>query len=283
VFGIAISNIKGYRCKKALFLVGEGETGKSQIRALVEECVGLKCCSSAELSALERPFTLGTMFGKRLAGSNDLGFTDLPEVKTFKQLTGGDMLQFEKKFGDPFMARFNGIMWYSMNKLPSFSGDRGKHVFERILIVECAKAIDESKRDANLLEKMRTEKESFVRECVILAARVKNRNWKLTIPESSVIAVKNYRDDISSARTFLKENGVLLNKHDVECWKSRDVYSTYKVWSLSVGFKPMSSIAFFREAIDYYEIEKDTLKFHKKSGNYCTLKLDIEDGLEMLN
>ena len=34
--GACISNIKGWRMKKALFLVGDGNTGKSQLKSLVE-------------------------------------------------------------------------------------------------------------------------------------------------------------------------------------------------------------------------------------------------------
>lgn len=38
--GVCISNIKGWRLKKALFLVGDGDTGKSQLKSLVERLLG---------------------------------------------------------------------------------------------------------------------------------------------------------------------------------------------------------------------------------------------------
>jgi len=38
--GACISNIKGWRMKKALFLVGDGDTGKSQLKSLVERLLG---------------------------------------------------------------------------------------------------------------------------------------------------------------------------------------------------------------------------------------------------
>ena len=38
--GVCISNIKGWRMKKALFLVGDGDTGKSQLKSLVERLLG---------------------------------------------------------------------------------------------------------------------------------------------------------------------------------------------------------------------------------------------------
>ena len=38
--GITISNIKGWRTKKALFLVGDGNTGKSQLKSLTERLLG---------------------------------------------------------------------------------------------------------------------------------------------------------------------------------------------------------------------------------------------------
>lgn len=39
--GACISNVKGWRMKKALFLVGEGDTGKSQLKSLVERLLGI--------------------------------------------------------------------------------------------------------------------------------------------------------------------------------------------------------------------------------------------------
>ena len=39
--GVCISNIKGYRLKKALFLVGDGNTGKSQLKSLIEKILYL--------------------------------------------------------------------------------------------------------------------------------------------------------------------------------------------------------------------------------------------------
>ena len=36
--GVCISNVKGWRMKKALFLVGAGDTGKSKLKSLVERC-----------------------------------------------------------------------------------------------------------------------------------------------------------------------------------------------------------------------------------------------------
>ena len=38
--GACISNVKGWRMKKALFLVGAGDTGKSQLKSLVERLLG---------------------------------------------------------------------------------------------------------------------------------------------------------------------------------------------------------------------------------------------------
>ena len=38
--GACFSSIKGYRFKKALFLVGDGDTGKSQLKSLTEKILG---------------------------------------------------------------------------------------------------------------------------------------------------------------------------------------------------------------------------------------------------
>jgi P4 family phage/plasmid primase-like protien len=277
--GMAFSNIKGFKTKKALFLLGEKDSGKSQLRALVEQILGIENCTSIDLLTLERRFGTGLVFGKRLVGSNDLGFADIPELRIFKQLTGGDSILMENKFADGFTARYNGVLWFSMNKLPNFGGDRGNAVLERIVIIKCGKPCPIEKQDRNLVEKMFEEREAIIRDCIYAAAEVVRRGYRFTIPEASKKALAAYELELSPVKNFLSNHcAVSLNKH--EMLKSSEVYGSYCRWCHENGYKSASIKNFICEAAEWASkltrLKIDDFITHKKDANYYPLKWKVK-------
>ena len=260
--GIILSNVKGYRTKKALFLRGDTDTGKSQLRMLVEKLLGPDNYASIDLATLERRFGTGLIFGKRLVGSNDLGFTDLPELGAFKQLTGGDEILMENKFSDGFTARFNGILWFSMNKLPYFGGDRGKAVVDRIIIIECGDSRPEELQDKNLAEKLFEEREGIVAKCLAAAKDVLTHEYRYSIPGASKEDSVKYGRDLSTVKTYLTEC-CALSPVDSPIWtKAQVLYSLYRSWCWQNGYLPVSMRTFAIELVENYELPAAQIKRH---------------------
>jgi P4 family phage/plasmid primase-like protien len=280
--GVALSNIKGYRTKKALFLVGEGNTGKSQVRALVERLLGHENCASVDLATLERRFGTGLAFGKRLVGSNDLGFADIPELQVFKQLTGGDTMLMESKFVDGFTAAYGGVLWFSMNRLPSFGGDKGRHVFDRIVIVECGEPCPEERRDRHICDRMYAERDAIVMECLVAAAAVKKRGYRYSIPRSSTEALDRYETDVSTVKAFVMEFCVFVPNDDGVWVKSAAMYRGYRQWCGENGYLASSAKAFTREAAEFVGIPAGTLKTHRRDGDYYPFSWSVEGGFDEL-
>ena len=108
--GTAISNVKGYRMKKSLFHVGKGNTVKKQLRSLVERLISRNNYTSLDLTELEARFGTSNIYGKRLAGSSDMSFMTVSELKTFKKCTGGDSLFAELKGMNGFEFTYNGLL-----------------------------------------------------------------------------------------------------------------------------------------------------------------------------
>lgn len=90
--GACLSNIKGWRMKKSLFMVGDGNTGKSQLKSLTERLLGKGNFIGIDLKEIEARFGTGAIYGTRLAGSSDMSFLSVDELKAFKKITGGDSL-----------------------------------------------------------------------------------------------------------------------------------------------------------------------------------------------
>ena len=110
--GVCISNVKGWRMKKALFLVGQGDTGKSQLKSLVERLLGRGNFIGIDLKEIESRFGTGAIYGTRIAGSSDMSFLSVDDLKTFKKMTGGDSIFAEFKGQQAFEFTFNGLLWF---------------------------------------------------------------------------------------------------------------------------------------------------------------------------
>lgn len=205
VMGVAISNVKGWRTKKALFLVGDGNTGKSQLKSLTERLLGKNNYIGMDLSEIEARFGTGSLYGKRLAGSSDMSFLSVDELKVFKKLTGGDDVHMEFKGQQAFSATFTGILWFCANKLPRFSGDKGGWIYSRIMPIWCPNVIPPEKQDKQLLDKMYAEREGIVQKCVKALQAVIRNGYKFSEPVSVIAAREQYQATNSTVISFFEE------------------------------------------------------------------------------
>lgn len=203
--GACISNIQGWRMKKTLFLVGSGNTGKSQLKSLTEKLLGNGNFVGIDLSEIEARFGTGTIYGKRLAGSSDMSFMSIGEIKTLKRISGGDSIHAEFKGQQSFQYTYKGLTWFCMNKLPRFSGDTGQWVYDRIMVVDCPNVIPVDQQDKQLLDKMYAEREGIVQKAVAALQRVIANGYRFTEPDSVKLARTEYQKTNSTVITFFAE------------------------------------------------------------------------------
>jgi P4 family phage/plasmid primase-like protien len=227
--GVAISNIKGWRMKKALFMVGLGDTGKSQLRELTNRLIGVENVSGIDLESLEARFGTSTVFNKRIVGSADMSYATIKELKSFKQLTGGDTISAEFKGRNAFNFKYDGLVWFCCNELPKFGGDRGDWVYNRIMVCECNNPV--LKMDKHLQDKMFTEREYIVTLAIKELQKVIDNDYEFIIPDCMKQATEQYKVDNDSFLQFLDEcttprlNGKIYD----DCDKKR-FYEVYKAW-----------------------------------------------------
>ena len=229
--GVCISSVKGYRFKKALFLVGEGNTGKSILKSLIEKFLGRGHYIGIDLKEIEARFGTGVIYGRRLAGSADMSFMSLNELKTFKSLTGGDSVFAEFKGGQGFTYTFTGMLCFCMNKLPRFGGDNGDWVFNRIMVVSCNNSIPDEKQDKELLEKLMAEREGIIFKAVMALKKVVDNGFRFPEPASVVEARKEYMISNSSVKLFFEE--CMFNPAEkltsAKCTTGA-IYKVYRAW-----------------------------------------------------
>lgn len=229
--GVCISNVKGWRMKKALFLVGDGDTGKSQLKSLVERLLGRDNFIGIDLKEIEARFGTGAIYGTRLAGSSDMSFLSVDELKTFKKITGGDSLYAELKGQQAFEFTYNGLLWFCMNRLPRFGGDNGQWVYDRMMVVRCDNVIPKDKQDKQLLDKLYAEREGIVYKAIKALQQVIANGYSFSEPDSVIKARTEYLSENSTVISFFNEcmcpwQDGKINRY---CTTGR-IYRVYQAW-----------------------------------------------------
>jgi P4 family phage/plasmid primase-like protien len=229
--GAVFSNVRGWRMKKALFLYGPGDTGKSQLKSLTERILGKQNFIGIDLAEIEARFGTAGIYGRRLAGSSDMSFLTVHELKTFKKCTGGDSLFAEFKGMDGFEFTYGGLLWFCMNRLPRFGGDDGQWVYDRILAVECSNVIPPGIQDKRLLEKMYAEREGVVHKAVTAFRRAVKNGYRFTEPKTVSDARDSYRGANSTVISFYNECMMERPEGRISdsCTTGR-TYKVYKAW-----------------------------------------------------
>lgn len=218
--GLILSNIEGSKTKTALFLVGEGNTGKSQIKKVVEELLGSKNYSSIDMKDLHNRFGKAAIHGKRLVGCNDMSYKNIEEMDTFKQITGGDSISLEFKFGATINYRYRGFVWFNCNNLPTFGGDKGEWVYARMLPIVCKNVIPKEKRDPMLFDKMMLEKNTIIKKALEALDRLIEKNFDIERTEEMKQILKRYETTNNTLLSFISECCVTSAETNVKTKRS---------------------------------------------------------------
>lgn len=229
--GVCLSNIRGYRFKKALFMVGAGNTGKSQLKSLTEMLLGKNNCSGADLNGLEERFGTSNLYNKRLVGNSDMSFMSVRELKMFKQITGGDAISVEFKGKSSFNYVYRGLLWFCMNALPKFGGDKGDWVYDRIIVVNSTNVIPPEKQDKTLLEKMFSEREGIVYLAVTAMKEAIKNGYNFSVPDVCLENGLSYKEENDSVAMFYRQCCTLRPDGKViDNCTTKKVFEVYKEW-----------------------------------------------------
>jgi len=284
--------------KKALFMVGPGDTGKSQLRSLTEHLLGNENFIAIDLKELEARFGTSTIYMKRLAGSADMGYATVSELKIFKKVTGGDAIFAEYKGRNAFKFVYNGLLWFCMNRLPKFGGDDGEWVYNRIMVVDCNNVIPPERQDKLLLDKLFAERDGIVHKAVIGLREVIDNGYNFTEPSSVAAARITYHAENNTVISFFRE--CMEGRQDgriCDTCTTGKIYNVYKAWCADNNHGYAKTAPEFRtELANYFgRIYQDMIVRRGKIGTFFkdfTLTDEAKqqygraygyDGFELLN
>jgi len=215
--GLILSNISGYRVKKALCLYSSiGNTGKSILLRIWTAILGEELTINVPIQKLSDRFSMGDVFGKRLIAIGDQSGDDIQDSSAFKQLTGGDKVRVEMKGKTGFDYLFPGCMVMVCNDLPSFKDDKGGHIFERLEIMKCQNVIPVARRDAGLFDKIVPELSAIFMWGLEGLCRLIRNGYRFTESKANEETLREYRGMIDTFYAFILANCEVTgdNRHD---------------------------------------------------------------------
>lgn len=250
--GAVISNIQGWRFKKAMFLLGKGNTGKSTLINLIAGLIGSQNVAERDLKSLNERFGKTAAYNKRLIYSNDLAFMKIEENAVFKNLTGGDSISIEFKNKEPFDFKFKGFLLYGMNDLPHFGGDKGDHVYDRIIIVKCDNVVPKNQLDPNLERKLFEERDGIIYKAVMALREAVGRNYQFSITQDCLENLTEYKRENSYPVEFWTTYMRPLNPDEKPSLESQKLYEFFKHWCSQLGLTRVPSAPEFRKEVSAF-------------------------------
>lgn len=217
--GLLLSNVKVYRTKLCLVLWSLlGNTGKTQFINLLGSLLGEDKTANIPIQNMNEAskFALGSIVGTRMISIGDQNSSEIKDSSVFKQLTGGDDIKVEKKGRQPFNHKYTGGIIIACNNLPTFTDDKGGHLFERMCVVPCTNTIEQERRDSAILDKMLRERNAIFNWFLEGLHRLMANNFKLTKAKACEKAMTEYRGKMDTVYRYLSEFYVITgNKADM--------------------------------------------------------------------
>ena len=107
---------------KTLFLFGPSRSGKSTFLRLLRAVAGARNTSAVTLHNLATDqFAAANLYGKMLNVAADLSNKHVEDLSLFKMITGEDVVQANRKYGNQFEFTNQCLVAFSANELPTVS------------------------------------------------------------------------------------------------------------------------------------------------------------------
>jgi len=235
MIGFAISNIPIKFYKKSLFIIGEGNSGKTQFPNLLTQLIGSKNSCAMPFSKLEGRFQIANLYNKRLAVDDDCRNVNGYEISNFKSMTGGGQLDGERKGEqDAPTFEYNGLYIVLANNLPLFGGDKGTHVYDRIIPIQSGAAVPENERDPKLLEKLYAERSGIITKAIQALKKTIDSGYKFTIGDNSRHLLQRYRIENDSCLMFFDECCIQTEDAKTAC-STAQMWTAFRDWCKLTG------------------------------------------------
>lgn len=147
-----------YIFKKAIILVGDGDTGKTTFLETVMFLLGKKNVSAVSLQKMAGDkFAAAQLYEKHGNLVDELSAKDITDTGNFKIATGGGSINAEYKYGNQFSFINYSKLTFACNKIPDVKDMDDLAYFNRWLVITFSKTIE--KKIPNFIATLTLEEE----------------------------------------------------------------------------------------------------------------------------
>ena len=286
--GLFLSSVHGYRIKRALvFFSPQGNTGKSVFIGVLKSILGISNIANVPFQDMgSSRWATGRAFGKRLIVVGDQSAESVENSSVFKMLTGGDPVAAEFKGIQGFDYVFCGMMVIACNMLPAFDDDKGNHMSERLMFLNCRNVIPSGERDQFLLDKLCKEKDGIFRWAMVGLKRFIDNGYRFTECSSANDLMDRYRKRNDTLYAFIQEECLPGNNSDII--RKSKFEERYRQYCIDHEVTPLSprniqnraaSLGYALYSKDGYRVYRG-LKFKDIPGAYGFVPLDDDEQIE---
>jgi putative DNA primase/helicase len=239
----------GQQYKKALFLVGPKDCGKSLLQEVLRQLLGPDNCSAISMDELEKNFDR-VMLHRKMANICGEASADFFNSNVFKRLTGGDPIYAAYKGVDGFTFDSSAKLFFSANEKPVVR-DKSDAFYERMIMVECPRQfkLGHPRTDPYLKEILMEELPGIFHLVLMKLYNLRKRGGFSQSRRSQAV-LNAYRLESDHVVQFV-DDCCEFKTHDglnVEGPKSV-VYKAYQAWAEEMGIKSPKDAARFWQSI----------------------------------
>lgn len=230
------------------FLYGSGANGKSVFSETLDALAGSYAARADDSILVASPNakpgpSLARLPGVRLLLGRETAEGQRLNENVVKDLTGGDTITAEAKYGAPFDFQPVCKLWMYGNHKPAIRGtDQG--IWRRVRLVPFTVTVPAEKRDGKLCDKLRSELPGILNWAMHGLNDWASNGRKLAVPECVKAAGDEYRSDSDWLGDFITDRLEKLAGFTVS---KREVYRAYEQWAKDEGLShPLPNKSFSR-------------------------------------
>lgn len=270
---MAIILLKNNSIQKSACFIGSGSNGKSVLLEYIDSMFGKTNITHIPIQELaEGGFVLSRLDGKLANIFADIESTELRKSGKLKQIIGGEGIEVQRKYQDPYTMYPRAKFIFSANRFPK-TYDQTDGFFRRFMVLQWSRKFMDQEKDIHMLEKLITDKKemSIVFKLLVQLAKNMDKNGDFTFP----ISVSDIRDTWNEMADpilmYIQER--LIDAGGAIATK-KEVYEDYVRFARHNEMVPLRIGAFGTEFRNYYEEvtvrDKDTSSVSKY---WCDFKI----------
>lgn len=214
--------------KTAFFWVGESDTGKSTLQAILRGVIGPKNVSSVSLQSLaDNRFASAGLYGKLANFYADLSSKIIRETGTFKMLTGAtDEVPAEKKFQPAFSFVNPAKLFFSANEMPPVPA-ADDAFYRRWIITDFPNRVPVERQDPELSARLLRDEGPGILNWIIEGLGRLSARGRFDPPTASLDTGRMWRRLSSSLAWFVETEAVRRPESSIS---KSDFYAQYTQW-----------------------------------------------------